>query len=550
VTAQVIERDKLGALTKIGQGGQGVVYGAPNVKTKFAAAMVYKEYKVQTLAEIDFTALAAMPALVEDSLSFAQAERLISVVAWPCAIVENGGAPTGFVMPAIPDEFFIPLATVKGVSSAIAEFQHLLDHPSVLEARGIALDDVQRFTLLREVASGLAFLHKHGVCVGDISPKNLLFSLAPHPAVFFIDCDAMRINAVSALPQMETPGWNVPSGQELATVYSDTYKLGLLALRLFAGDQDTKNPQHLPATTPSLLRQIITDTLNNEPARRPLPEAWSYVLGHAIEEAQHHKKTAATAAPPVSTPLGPPPTPVVHSRPSGRTAHSRPPVAATHSGPMVIPAPPPMSAAPAAKTNLWPVALLAAAVVVAVVVAVVLVAVLRHNNTNYAATSAQTTGAQTTGAQTTGSTYPTAASVPTSTYAPPADPETAAYQQLQQYKNQDASALAQVAGSWIPQLSSKHATQPWTQDPEDGKIYDSVLTLQEFQTLRQQYGAILAYSGDWTVWDHPDYWVAVVPQPYSNVDGVRSWCAGHGLDKDHCSPQIVSNTLGSNGTHG
>src|ERR1700721_598590 len=103
MTRRVIEREKLGALAKIGQGGQGVVYRAPNVKTKFAASMVYKEYKTQVLAEIDFTALAAMPALVEESLTYALAERLISIAAWPCRIVEIGGAPTGFVMPAIPD---------------------------------------------------------------------------------------------------------------------------------------------------------------------------------------------------------------------------------------------------------------------------------------------------------------------------------------------------------------------------------------------------------------------------------------------------------------
>ncbi|OBG36072.1 hypothetical protein A5672_01415 [Mycobacterium alsense] len=318
ITRQVISRDKLGALTKIGQGGQGVVYGAPNVKTKFAAAMVYKEYKAQTKADIDFTALAAMPALVEDSLTYSQAERLVSIAAWPCAIVEDDSGPRGFVMPAIPAEFFIELSTAKGAASSTAEFQHLLNHSSVLAARGIDIDDAQRYWLLREFASGLAFLHKHGVCVGDISPKNLLFTLTPHPAVFFIDCDAMRINDVSALPQMETPGWSVPPGQELATIYSDTYKLGLLALRLLAGDQDTKNPQHLPPATPALLRQIITDTLTNDPERRPLPEAWSYVLGHAIEEAQHDKKTAAAAA--VSVPLEPPPTPVVHSRPTRRVS--------------------------------------------------------------------------------------------------------------------------------------------------------------------------------------------------------------------------------------
>ena len=391
MTAQVIERDRLGTLTKIGQGGQGVVYQAPKVKTKFAASMVYKEYKAQTLAEIDFTTLAAMPALVEDSLTYAEGERLISIAAWPCALVEDGRTTTGFVMPAIPNEFFTPLITAKGVSSIAAEFQHLLNHGSVLAARGIDIDEAQRYSLLREVASGLAFLHKHGVCVGDISPKNLLFSLTPHPAIFFIDCDAMRINGVSALPQMETPGWDVPSGQELATIYSDTYKLGLLAVRLLAGDQDTKNPQHLPPTTPGLLRQIITDTVNNEPERRPLPEAWTYVLGHAIEEAQHHKKTAAAIAP-GSVALEPPPTPVVHSRPT-TTAHSRPPT--THPGLHVNPPPPPAWAppprAPSSRAGMW-IGIGLAGLVVAALVVFMVALVNRNNYTPSSAPASSTAG--------------------------------------------------------------------------------------------------------------------------------------------------------------
>ncbi|MGB9305009.1 MAG: hypothetical protein WCB92_15395 [Mycobacterium sp.] len=299
--------------------------------------MVYKEYKTQARTGIDFNALAAMPALVEESLTYAQAERLISIAAWPCAIVEDGGAPTGFVMPTIPDAFFIALSTVKGVSTTTAEFQHLLNHPSVLAARGINLDDSQRLSLLRETASALVFLHKHGVCVGDISPKNLLFALEPHEAVYFIDCDAMRVNTVSALPQVETPGWNAPSGEELATIYTDTYKLGMLALRLLTGDQHTTNPQHLPPTTPALLRQIITDTLTSQPHHRPLPEAWTYILGNAIEQARHQ----AITAPLVGTAPALPPTPVVRSRPPG---HSAPPVP---SGPAPsTPQPPKRNAAP------------------------------------------------------------------------------------------------------------------------------------------------------------------------------------------------------------
>ena len=379
MTRQVIQREKLGVLTKIGQGGQGVVYGAPNVKTKFAESMVYKEYKSQTLAQIDFTALAAMPALVEESLSYAEAERLISFAAWPCALVEDAGSSTGFVMPAIGEEFFIPLTTVKGVSTTTAELQHLLNHSSVLAARGIDIDDAQRYSLLREVASALAFLHKHGVCVGDISPKNLLFSLTPHEAVYFIDCDAMRINAVSALPQMETPGWEVPAGEELATIYSDTYKLGLLALRLLVGDHDTTNPQHIPSTTPDLLRQIITDTLTKQPQQRPLPEAWTYVLGHAIEHAQHQQKTATAA---VSIAPDAPAIPVVHSRPSASTTHSRPPVPP--------PPPPPARVAPARTSSKIQVWIGVGSVVAFALIVFIAVLAIRNNSSVSSETSSTT----------------------------------------------------------------------------------------------------------------------------------------------------------------
>jgi serine/threonine protein kinase len=384
-TRPVIERARLGALTKIGQGGQGVVYRAPNVKTKFAAAMVYKEYKTQTRGDIDFRALAAMPALVEDSLSYAQAERLVSIAAWPCALVEDGGSSTGFVMPAIPDEFFMPLKTVKGVSNTTAEFQHLLNHSSVLAARGIAVDDAQRYALLREVASGLVFLHKHGVCVGDISPKNLLFSLAPQEAVYFIDCDAMRINGVSALPQVETPGWEVPAGEELATIYSDAYKLGLLALRLVAGDHDTKNLQHIPSTTPGRLRQVITDTLSKAPHQRPLPEAWTNVLGHAIEQAQHQKKTATPTPAPVSASPAAPPAPTVHSRPP--VGHSAPPP--PPSGPPVWA--PPASAPASSRAAVWAAVAAVAAVVVAVVAITVAVVAGRHSEPTAAPGNLSTT---------------------------------------------------------------------------------------------------------------------------------------------------------------
>jgi serine/threonine protein kinase len=378
---QVIERDKLGPLSQIGQGGQGVLYRAPNVKMKLASSMVYKEYKAQARTNIDFTALAAMPALVEDSLTYSQAERLISITAWPCAIIDDACTPAGFVMPAIPEEFFIPLNTAKGGSPSVAEIQHLLNHPTVLAARGITLVDAQRFSLLRQTASALAFLHKHGVCVGDVSPKNLLFSLTPREAVYFIDCDAMRINGVSALAQVETPGWDAPAGEELATIYSDAYKLGLLALRLLTGDQDTKNPAHLPAGTPAQLRQIITDTLNKEPKRRPLPEAWTYVLNNAIDGAQHQKKTPRS----VSVAPALPPIPVVRSRPPVGTSAPPVPPAQPADQPPTGTGTPPSTPTSSKKTAVWAGAAAAAALIVAALVAGA-VGLVKHHSTPRTAT--------------------------------------------------------------------------------------------------------------------------------------------------------------------
>ena len=408
---RVIPRDKLGVLTKIGQGGQGVVYRAPNVKTKFAESMVYKEYKPAALAEIDFTALAAMPALVEESLSYGQAERLVSVAAWPCAIVEDADTPTGFVMPAIPEQFFISLSTVKGVSSTTAEFQHLLNAASVLAARDIGIDEAQRYALLREVASGLAFVHKHGVCIGDISPKNLLFSLSPHEAVYFIDCDAVRVNGVSALPQVETPGWAVPAGEELATIYSDTYKLGLLALRLLAGDQDVKNPQYIPAGAPSMVRQIITDTLTNEPEKRPLPEAWTYVLGHAIEDAQHRRLTATATTTTAAAELPAPEIPTVKSRP----ARTTPPPKPTPYAPPVPWTSPVQSGPRISTANRW----FGIALAVPIIAAVVLLSVLLARTNNRAPSSAPDTSA--TQASTPAPTSTSEVPPPTTTSSPPPD---------------------------------------------------------------------------------------------------------------------------------
>jgi len=310
--ARRVALDQIGPLTKLGGGGQGVVYGAPSVSTIFAKSMVFKEYKTATLASLDVAALEAMPEFLE-SLPYIKGAELIGRAAWPCALVEKDAGVVGFLMPAIPDDFHIELWTAKGPSLVMAEFQHLLNEPQVLSMRFpyMAIADRQRYELLKKTASALTFFHQQGLCVGDISPKNLLFSLHP-AAVYFVDCDAMRLKGVSLAAQVETPGWEAPRGEEKATVYSDRFKLGLLALRLLTQRQDGRDPAQLPSATPGELRQIITDTLSSPPDKRPTLPEWITALDLAIDASPKPHPPSPTVrkghTPTTTLPPHPPPT--------------------------------------------------------------------------------------------------------------------------------------------------------------------------------------------------------------------------------------------------
>ena len=147
-------------LVKIGEGGQGGIYRAPNVKTTFSRSMVFKEYKPAVLAALDVDALTAMPEFLA-SLPYRERATLISLAAWPCRVVEDNGQIKGFVMPAIPDHFFVELSTATGPTRVAAEFQHLLNDAHILHMRfgDQVISDRQRYELLRHVASALNFLH-------------------------------------------------------------------------------------------------------------------------------------------------------------------------------------------------------------------------------------------------------------------------------------------------------------------------------------------------------------------------------------------------------
>jgi hypothetical protein len=288
----------LGNVNPLASGGQGIVYTAPGIKMQYATSMVFKEYKRTVLDRLDVSVLESMPLYLE-SLQFARGMELLSRAAWPCRLVEQNGVVKGFVMPAIPPEFFLDMLKASGMSRQTGEFQHLLNSDEFLTRRRIAISDSQRYELLGEVAEALAIFHSHRIGVGDLSPKNLLFAVKPASKVFFLDCDAMRFQDQSVLPQLETPGWDVRSanpGEDLGTSFSDTYKLSLLALRLLVGNQETRDPGRLSGSAPREVRELVRAGLSKHPQSRPCPADWINPLKQASAGASTAVRTTTKTA--------------------------------------------------------------------------------------------------------------------------------------------------------------------------------------------------------------------------------------------------------------
>lgn len=125
--------------------------------------------------------------------------------------------------------------------------------------------------------------------------------------------------------------------------------------------------------------------------------------------------------------------------------------------------------------------------------------------------------------------------------APPAsgDPESAAFDALRAIADADRRfVIARLANHWVAQLSSK---KPGIVD--DGIIWDNSATLREHLQLRMKYPeARLLWSGDWSTFSAPDFWVTIAGVVFPDSDTALRWCTDHGFDRDHCYAKLVSTT--------
>jgi hypothetical protein len=291
-----IERAALQLGSEIARGGQGRVLRVLNRTDDRNRPMVYKEYLQAVAGAVDEEALDRLGELPR---THPEAEEwLLECTAWPQVLVEHQGRVTGFLMQVIADRFRFELTTMPGETTAKpAEYAFLLNSDAYVQSSGLVVTDQHRLLLLADVAAALGRFHGMDVAVGDLSPKNLLFASDRSHRTFFIDCDAMTVGGATVLKQAHTPDWGLPADdEERGTAAADNYKFGLLAIRLFARSQESRDASAINAVSPQL-GLLARMSQEPDPAARPRAEDWVEALQEGARQAAARPTPATPTAP-------------------------------------------------------------------------------------------------------------------------------------------------------------------------------------------------------------------------------------------------------------
>ena len=261
---------------ELGRGGQGRVIAVDGILIDRRWTAALKRYSPDVAPLVHVTALEAIT-VFPGTLGADDKLWLYETTAWPAVIVKDSGRVCGFLMRRVPPEYYFNFRTqTQGTVPKLATMEFLLNDDQYTSRAGLSVTpvtDLQRVALLQDLAVIVSRLHDLGVVVGDLSPKNLLFQLTPSPGCFLIDCDAMRVQGASVLAQVQTPDWEVPASEPTATPEADAYKFALLAIRLFARDQSSRDSTALAQLSPAL-GDLAADSLYLEPSRRPSIADW------------------------------------------------------------------------------------------------------------------------------------------------------------------------------------------------------------------------------------------------------------------------------------
>jgi len=166
-------------------------------------------------------------------------------------------------------------------------------------ARGAALPVDEVLRLCRAIADGLCHAHDHGVYHCDLKPSNVM--VGKDGRVRVVGVGVARTGENAAITSSGTPDWMAPEQWSAGRVTDrvDSWALGILTAQLLTGRHPlgddplarraaARNPARIASWTaerrdvPAAVVELVTRSLEREPALRPSAAEWARVLDRAI----------------------------------------------------------------------------------------------------------------------------------------------------------------------------------------------------------------------------------------------------------------------------
>lgn len=327
---EVLDISSLRLGEEVGSGGQATVYRLAD-----HPGHLLKRYR-----GVDADP-AALDRLVEwrNSLGPVERETLDVRTCWPRARVTEGGLTIGVIIPEAPPEYLIEIG--DGQTRKLNEIQYLT-HADRAHRLGLVIPSATvRARLMADFAALLELFDRHSVVHGDISFKNLLWTVDPIPLIYLLDCDGARLGPhPAAVPQVTTQHWTDPRLQHGEIRHpdhdSDRLALGLAFYRTFYSARgDFSGGQihlQLPETPPlpPEVSAVAQRSLSND-APRPTPFEWRFLSQVEVDPAFEpipQVNVSAPSAPPIQRPaVQQPPPPAPPPAPVGAPAWGADPIA-------------------------------------------------------------------------------------------------------------------------------------------------------------------------------------------------------------------------------
>jgi hypothetical protein len=199
----------------LAEGGEGRVFGIRAAPAELGRDRVYKELR-RPCPVPDLSPLVAFPSRLASS-DAALSARVLSSSAWPVSVVvgDDPALALGTVMPRAPHEFWV---RHRDGSNRLASLSYLANDPDrIAVAYGVMMPGPGApervaivYALARLLDAWQAGPPRPEVVHGDLSAKNILWSLEPAPAVYVLDCDGATVT----VRDDDSAGGDVAGGDE------------------------------------------------------------------------------------------------------------------------------------------------------------------------------------------------------------------------------------------------------------------------------------------------------------------------------------------------